>query len=330
MKRLPKIELHLHLDCSLSYSAVSRLDPSITREQYEREFIAPPRCTSLADFLTRAPRGFQLMQEESSLQLVVEDLFEQLAADGVVYVEIRFAPLLHTSRGMSPEAIVAAVDRATDACVRSSGIEARLILCTLRHFSATQGLETAQLVESFRGSRVAALDLAGDEKGFAIDAHVPAFRYAMEHGLPRTAHAGEARGAESIWETLHSFQPSRVGHGVRSVEDPRLLDHLRAHKIHLEICPSSNVQTRTVASYAAHPVDSLYRSGVPLGINTDARTITNISLSQEYARLRDHFGWGPREFLACNLEALRAAFVEDAVKVRLAERLKAGYSMAGN
>ena len=326
MERLPKIELHLHLDCSLSYFAVSRLDPSISRKQYEQEFIAPARCTSLADFLTRAPRGFQLMQSEDSLRLVVEDLFEQLARDGVVYAEIRFAPLLHTLRGMAPETIVAAVDRATESCIHSTGIEARLILCTLRHFSATQGLETARLVERFQGSRVTALDLAGDEKGFAIDAHVPAFRHAIEHGLSRTAHAGEASGAESVWETLREFQPSRIGHGVRSVEDASLLDHLRKEKIHLELCPSSNVQTCAVASYAEHPVDSLYRSGVPLGINTDARTITHISLSEEYRHLHNQFGWGNKEFLACNLEALRAAFVEDSVKQAISQKLVSAYS----
>src|ERR1700682_4979602 len=114
MERLPKIELHLHLDCSLSYGVVSRLDPSITQERYGCEFIAPPQCSSLADFLTRAPRGFQLMQDEEALRLVVEDLFEQLARDGVVYAEIRFAPALHTERGMRPETVVSAVDRATE------------------------------------------------------------------------------------------------------------------------------------------------------------------------------------------------------------------------
>jgi adenosine deaminase len=326
MDRLPKIELHLHLDCSLSYAVVARLDPSIMREQYEREFIAPPQCTSLADFLTRAPRGFQLMQNQEALGLVVEDLFEQLAADAVVYAEIRFAPLLHTYRGMRPAAVVEAVDRATTSCIRSTGIEARLILCTLRHFSSAQGLETAQLVESFRGSRVVALDLAGDEKGFAIDAQVPAFRYSIEHGLSRTAHAGEARGAESVRETLEKLQPSRLGHGVRSVEDALLIEHLRSERIHLEMCPSSNVQTGAAGSYRAHPIDSLYRAGVSVGINTDARTITNISLSREYQRLRDHFGWGGQQFRACNLEALRAAFVEDPIKASLSEKIRDAYS----
>jgi adenosine deaminase len=323
MNRLAKVELHLHLDCSLSYAVVSRLAPSITRKEFDAEFVAPPRCTSLADFLTRAPRGFQLMQSEAALELVTEDLFAQLKADGVIYAEIRFAPLLHIEKGLTPEAVVAAVDRATERCIAETGIEARLILCTLRHFSQEQSLLTAQLVERFRGSRVVALDIAGDEAGFPIDAHVPAFRYALERGLDRTAHAGEACGADSVWETLRAFKPTRIGHGIRSIEDPALVEHLRRERIHLEVCPSSNVQTCACATYADHPVDRLLRAGVSLGISTDTRTITTVTLEQEYARLREHFGWTDEELLACNREALRAAFLEDAVRVRLLGRLEA-------
>jgi len=117
VKEVPKAELHLHLDCSLSYAAVVQLDESISHEEYKREFIAPRRCTSLADFLTRAPRGFRLMQDEAALALVVEDVFEQLAADGVIYAEIRFAPLLHTERGLSPERVVEVVERAVERMV---------------------------------------------------------------------------------------------------------------------------------------------------------------------------------------------------------------------
>jgi adenosine deaminase len=321
---MPKVELHLHLDCSLSYQAVARLDPSISRDQYDAEFVAPSQCASLADFLTRAPRGFQLMQTEEALRLVTEDLFEQLSRDRVIYAEIRFAPLLHLEQGLTPDAVVAAVDRAAEECVRATGIEARLILCTLRHFDTAQSLLTAQLVERFKGSRVVGLDIAGDEAGFPIDAHIPAFRYAIDHGLYRTAHAGEARGADSVWETLRGFQPTRIGHGVRSIEDPKLVEHLRRERIHLEVCPTSNVQTRTSASYAEHAVDRLFRAGVSLGINTDTRTITNVTLGQEYARLREHFGWGSEELLACNREALRAAFIEDSFRTGLLAQLDAG------
>ena len=318
---LPKVELHLHLDCSLSYRAVAQLDESISLEEYQSEFIAPPRCTSLADFLTRAPRGFQLMQDEAAMAVVVEDLFEQLAADGVLYAEIRFAPLLHLERGLRPEQVVAAVDRATEACIRASGIDARLILCTMRHFDQEQGLLTARLVEQFRGSRVAALDIAGDEAGYPIDAHVPAFRYAIDRGLHRTAHAGEARGADSVWETLRAFQPSRIGHGVRSIEDRALVEHLIRERIHLEVCPTSNLQTGISRDFAEHAVDELYRAGVPLSISTDTRTITNITLTEEYRNLDEHFGWKPADLLACNRAAIEAAFVGESTKRELRDRL---------
>jgi adenosine deaminase len=322
---LPKVELHLHLDCSLSYAAVARLDNSVSLEEYQSEFIAPRRCTSLADFLTRAPRGFQLMQDEAALALVVEDVFEQLSADGVIYAEIRFAPLLHLEQGLTPQQVVAAVDRATEACIRSSGIEARLILCTLRHFDREQSLVTARLVEQFRGSRVAALDIAGDEAGYPIDAHVPAFRYAIDHGLHRTAHAGEARGPDSVWETLREFQPSRIGHGVRSIEDPALVEHLIRERIHLEVCPTSNLQTGISRDYAEHAVDHLYRAGVPLSISTDTRTITNITLTEEYRNLEEHFGWTDSDLAACNQAALDAAFIDEAVKSALRGQLTASY-----
>jgi adenosine deaminase len=317
------VELHLHLDCSLGFKVASRLDPSLTREEFEAEFIAPPQCSSLADFLTRVPRGFQLMQAEEALRLVTEDVFEQLAADNVVYAEIRFAPLLHLEKGLSPEGVVSAVNRATEDCVRATGIEARLILCSLRHFSTEQSQLTAGLVEVFKGSHVVALDLAGDEAGFALDAHIPAFRFAMEHGIRRSAHAGEAAGAGSVWQTLRAFEPERIGHGVRSIEDPTLIEHLRAQRIHLEICPSSNVQTRVVEEYRHHPVDRMLRIGLSLGINTDARTITNITLNEEYARLRQHFGWGNPEFAACNRAALDAAFLDEPTKKSLTARFTA-------
>jgi adenosine deaminase len=296
---------------------------TVTRQRFDAEFVAPPQCENLADFLTRAPRGFQLMQSEEALRLVTEDLFEQLRRDQVIYAEIRFAPLLHIEKGLTPEAVVAAVDRATEDCIRKTGIEARLILCTLRHFNQEQSLLTAQLVERFKGSRVVALDIAGDEAGYPVDAHIPAYSFAISHGIHRTAHAGEARGADSVWETLRGFQPSRIGHGVRCIEDPALVEHLRRERIHLEVCPSSNVQTRTYPTYADHSVDQLFRMGVSVGINTDARTITNVTLEQEYDRLRKRFGWCDDELHACNREALRAAFVEEPVRAHLLAQLGA-------
>src|SRR3984957_3241166 len=148
-RSLPKIELHLHLDCSLSYRAVSTLAPSVTREEYQRDYIAPARCANLADFLSRAPMGFRLMQTEDALRLVTEDVFRQLVEDGVIYGEIRFAPLLHTEEGLGPGRVVAVVEKKVDRLIRETGMQAGLILCTLRHFTEAQSLLTASLVEKF-------------------------------------------------------------------------------------------------------------------------------------------------------------------------------------
>jgi adenosine deaminase len=327
VRALPKIELHLHLDCSLSYDVVHTLAPAVTREEYDRDYIAPARCTNLAEFLRCAPRGFGLMQTEEQLRLVVEDLFRQLQADNIIYAEIRFAPLLHLEDGLTPGQVVHAVDNATRRMIAATGIEARIILCTLRHYTAAESLATAKLVEQFCGSRVTALDIAADEAGYPLAPHVEAYKFAREHNLFRTAHAGEALGPESVWETLRLLQPTRIGHGTRSYEDPLLVEHLKRERIHLELCPSSNVQIiPSIPDWEHHPIDRLYRAGVPLNVNTDGRMCTPTNMNQEYEGMARVFGWTGEDFLATNLMAVDAAFVEEEVKQRLRERLIAAYA----
>jgi adenosine deaminase len=219
------------------------------------------------------------------------------------------------------------VETATAQAVRSTGIEARIILCTLRFYSEAQSLETVRLVEDFRGTYVAGFDIAADKPGNVIDAHVAAFQYARDKGIPFTAHAGETRGPIIVWDTLQHFVPSRLGHGVRSIEDAELVEHLRQHQIHLEICPTCNVQTDIYDTHADHPIDKLYRAGISVGVNTDARTLVNITLSQEYSKLHETFGWGAEDFYQCNKNALEAAFVPNDVQDRLLARLDDGYQL---
>jgi len=322
---LPKTELHLHLDCSLSYDVVQQLDPSVTRAEFDQDFIAPAKCTNLADFLSRTPKGIALMQDERGLQMVVDDMFRQLQADNVIYAEIRFAPLLHLDKGLTSAQVVELVEQATRQAIENTGIEARLILCTLRHYTSDQSLETVRLVEQFQGTTVAAFDLAGDEAGYPITEHQAAFNYAIDNHLPRTSHAGEAAGAASVWETLEHFKPSRIGHGVRSIEDPALMEHLRDHNICLEVCPSCNIQIDVFDVYENHPVDQLYEANIPLSISSDNRTITPITLTQEYEKLADTFGWQTDHFFRTNQNAINAGFIPDDVKQRLLAQLAAGY-----
>jgi len=326
MESLPKVELHHHLDCSLSYKVVSRLSPGTSEEDYRRVFIAPRKCRDLAQCLTHATPAVKLMQSEESLRLVVEDVFEQLAADRLIYAELRFAPLLHLEQGLSPEAVVATVDKAVERGIEKTGIEARLILCTLRHYTREQSMETVRLVERFRGSRAVALDIAGDEAAFPLAPHKPAYDYARERGIFATAHAGEGAGSGSVWETMRELGPSRIGHGVRSAEDPQLIAELKEREIHLEVCPSSNVQTSMYDTLKRHPVDRLYRAGVPLSINTDSRTMTGTTLAREYRELERAFAWVEADFFKCNFAAIRAAFLPAEVKQRLQSRLVEAHS----
>lgn len=322
---LPKIELHLHLDCSLSFAVARQLDPDLDEATFRRHFIAPAKCSNLAEYLQYVKAALNLLQTEKALRLATADLLAQLRADNVIYAEIRFAPLLHTRQGLTPERVVEIVSEVLAGQSTEEEIPVRLILCTLRHFDREQGLKTAGLAAASRSLGVVGIDLAGDEAGFPLAPHVPAFTAAEEAGIHRTAHAGEARGADSVRETLELLHPQRLGHGVRSVEIPALVDRLRAGALHLEICPTSNVQTDVVATLADHPVDELFRAGMSLSINTDGRTLSDTTLSEEYRKLGETFGWTEGDFLRCNLAALEHAFVAEPIKKQLRQRLLSRY-----
>lgn len=324
-KSLPKVELHLHFDCSLSYALVSRLNPSITLEDYRNDFIAPDKCTNLIQVLSRSSNSIALMQTEEQLRLATKDVLEQLQQENVFYTELRFAPLLHIMEGLSAEEVVEIVDAAAASASQVTGVETRIILCTLRNFTTEESMQTVKLVERFKGTRVVALDIAGDEAGYPLEPHVPAFQYAAQNGISYTAHAGESRGAESVWETLRLLGPSRIGHGVHCIEDLTLVEYLRKEQIHLELCPTSNYQTNAVDTYAGHPIATLYDAGLALSVNCDDRTLCNINLTREYEKLHATFGWDEAHFFQCNLNAVHAAFIPETLKQRLENQLREGY-----
>jgi len=324
-EKLPKVELHLHLDCSLSYECVKQLKPTITQAEYNESFIAPPKCVDLADYITRAIKGFELMQTKEQLRIVTLDLFKQLKKDNVVYAEFRFAPLQHTMMGLTPTEVVEAVNAATAEGVKQYGIEAGIILCTLRHYSEAQSMETAELVKKFAGTYVVGFDIAADEAGFPIDNHIKAFEFAHHNHIQCTAHAGEAKGAVSVWETLNKFKPKRIGHGVRSIEDANLMQYLVKNNIHLEVCPTSNVQTNVVDKIENHPIDKIYKYGVSMSVNTDAKTISNVTLSSEYQLLNQIFNWDLQNFKKCNLEAINHSFAPESIKKKISQFIQASY-----
>jgi adenosine deaminase len=265
------------------------------------------------------------MQTREQLRLVTLDLFHQLKADNVIYAELRFAPLQHIEKGLTPSEVVEAVNEAVTEGIEQTGIEASILLCTLRHYSEEQSMETVQLVQQFKTTNVVGFDIAADEAGFPVTNHINAFEFAKANGIHCTAHAGEAKGPDSVWETLQNFHPSRIGHGVRSAEDAALIAYLKMKNIHLEVCPTSNIQTNVYDKIQDHTAGKIYHSGVSMSINTDARTISDVTLTDEYKTLEKVFNWNKEHFLKCNLEAIEHAFVSKEKKDKLREKIQEGF-----
>jgi len=315
-----KVELHVHLDCSLSYEVVKKINPKITKTIYINEFVGSS-CSCLNDYIKCADRAVEIMQSEEALKLVTIDLFNQLKKDNVIYVEIRFAPLLHTKKGLSPSQVVKIVSEITNKESNKTGIEAGLILCTLRHFSKEMSDQTVRLVNDFKGTNVIGFDIAADEAGHPLNNHIEAFKFANKNNIPCTAHAGEALGANSVKETLDKLKPKRIGHGVRSIEDPILLKRIKEKEIHLELCLTSNIVTKVYNNYNEHPIDKLYNNDISIGINSDGRAISNTDLNKEYSLLSKYYSWGNKHFLNCNLNAINASFASQKVKNKIISTL---------
>ena len=324
-KNLPKIELHIHLDCSLSYETVKRLRPDTTIDDFNNNFKASKSCSSLKQYIKCADNAISLMQSKESLELVMEDFFNQLIEDNVIYCEIRFAPLLHTEEGLNSREVLNIICNSMNILSKESGIITGLILCTLRHYSKEQSMETVKLAKEFKGKGVLGFDIAADEAGYPLDNHIDAFKYAVQNDINCTAHAGEAKGPESIWETIDKLKVKRIGHGVKCIKDPKLVKILSENNYHLEVCVSSNIKTKTFNKIEDHPISQINKSSISMSINTDGRTISDTDLTNEYKLISNKFGWSIEEFKKCNLEAIKHAFISDEIKTLLTHKINKEY-----
>jgi adenosine deaminase len=322
---LPKIELHCHLDASVRVATVAELGRKIglpLPTPLEPALIAPEICADLADYLDRIDLALEVMQQREHLVRIAREVVEDLAADGTIYGEIRFAPQLHMRNGLTMQEVLDAVHEGLKQGEQQSGMKAGLIVCCLRHESGDRSLAIAKLAVNNR-DKVCALDLAGDEARHIGAPHAEAFALAKREGLRRTVHAGEAAGAESIREAIDLLGAERIGHGVRIDESSELRERAKAARLPLEMCPLSNVQTRAANSLTEHPIDRLFRKGLHVTVNTDCRTVSLTTLTKEFERLENAFHWGAEEFHRCQLNSAEAAFVSDEVRADLLSRLTA-------
>jgi adenosine deaminase len=319
LSSLPKIELHCHLDGSIRLSTVAELaqETNVALPGGARScLIVSEPCADLADYLKRYEFTLALMQRPEHLRRVAHEYVEDLAAEGVIYGETRFAPQLHMREGLSMQQVVDAVSAGLRSGSEATGVRAGLIVCCLRHQSPDVSRAVARLAADNQ-DKICALDLAGDEARHDAAPHAEAFQIAREAGLRRTVHAGEGGSAKNIRQALDLLGAERIGHGARVTEDWKLVDEVTARAIALEMCPLSNVQTRAVQSLADHPIDMLLRHGVRVTVSTDSRTMSQTTVTAEFQRLSAQFGWQLPQFWRCQLHAAEAAFVPPEVRDEL-------------
>ena len=318
------IDLHLHFDGSLLARTVLELAkeqgialPSEEPDELKLFLAAPTDCGSLNEYLEKFDLPLLVLQTREAIRKGMYTLVSSLKEQGMLYAEIRFAPQLHTKKGLTQEQVVKAALQGLQEAAAGSFFKAKLILCCMRGAdNREENLLTVRTAAAYLGKGVAALDLAGAEALYPTADYGEVFALAKELSVPFTLHAGEADGPESIRAALR-MGASRIGHGVRAGEDPELLEELKEKQIPLEMCPSSNVQTKAVPSLSEHPVLSYLRRGLLVTVNTDNMTVSDTTIEREFRLLKEELGMTPEERRQLLLNAADAAFLTAEERWRL-------------
>ena len=315
-ERLPKTDLHVHLDGSLRLETILELAdrdgvtlPAKTPDELKRAMHCGENTGSLVEYLKAFDTTLQVLQNEDSLARAARELGEDSAKENVRYMEVRYAPMLHTRKGLRLTAVVEAVLEGLWQAKERVGIDSNVILCGIRNISPESSLEMAELAVAYKGRGVVAFDLAGAEYDHPPKHHLPAFQLVRDNNINVTIHAGEAYGPASIHQAIHQCGAHRIGHGCRLREDGGLLHYVNDHRITLECCPSSNVQTGAVRDLASHPLKLYHDLGVRVTINTDNRLMTDTTVSKELWLCHTQMGMGLSEINHMVLNGFKAAFL---------------------
>lgn len=324
LRQLPKAELHCHLDGSVRPQTLLDLArdqkvnvPGESADEL-RDYMHVKDATSLEEYLARFEVTISVMQTAEALERIAYELVEDNAREGVSYIEVRNAPVLNVHRGLTLPQVVEATVRGLRKAEKDFGVVGRFIVCSLRNLSPEISLDLARLAVDFKDDGVVAFDLAGGEAGYPAADHARAFAYARNNNLAVTVHAGEGYGAESIGQAVHKCCANRIGHGTRLLEDPELAQFVNDRRIALEICLTSNVQTRAAESYETHPLRQCFDKGMNVTLNTDNRLMSNTTLSDEYHAASKHLGFSFDELVTISLNGFNSAFIPWAERQRLA------------
>lgn len=309
---IKKVELHLHLDGSLSHSFYKTMTQEIglamTDEEIRSAVTVPENCTSLVEYLRRFELPTKILQTARALTLATLDLIRQLEAQDVFYAEIRFAPQLHTNCGLTQQQAVEAVLKGVELAKQEQlQIQIGILLCMMVTGAEAANRETAELAVAYKNKGIAGLDLAGAEGAVPMIQFKPLFQIAYDAALPFTIHAGECGDYENINQAI-SFGARRIGHGCAALFSEECMNLIQREGITLEMCPTSNIQTKAVPSLEEHPIKQFLRRGLLVTVNTDNMTASNTTLTKEYQELKKHLQLTNADLQTVNENALKAAF----------------------
>ena len=325
LRQLPKAELHCHLDGSVRPQTLIDIGKALGIAMPRADaaslaaYMRVDDARNLEDYLARFEITLAVMQTAPGVERIAYELVADAAADGVRYLEMRFAPILNTREGLALHDVVEAALRGAQRAEREHGTVARVIVCAMRHQSVGLALEHAELAVAYRKQGVVGFDLAGGEAGNPATRYAEAFALAQRHDVCCTCHAGEGAGPDSVRDAIQGCGVHRVGHATRLIEDRALTDHANRERIPLEICLTSNVQTRVAESVAAHPFREYFDRGLNVVLNTDNRLMSGVTLTDEYVAANRALGFTFDELAAVAMNGFESGFIPEAQRRPLAE-----------
>lgn len=323
------IDLHLHLDGSIEPVELIKLAeysdvklPTIDEYKLRKLLSVDDDCLSLTDYLCKFDLPLEVLQCEKTIEKSVYFLVKRLSEQGLCYAEIRFAPQLHTQRGMTQDTVVKSAIKGLNDAISDFNMPSQLILCCMRmQNNADENIQTIETAKKYLNKGVCAVDLAGDEARYSTDKFTDIFKLAKGYDIPVIIHAGEADGANSVKQAL-DMGAKRIGHGVHSIEDESVMAYLKDSQIPLEICYTSNLQTKAIEN---HPINQFIDRGLNVTINTDNMTVSNTTLKNEYIILKKKFDFTNAQLKQLALNSAKSAFVSENLKNKLIANIEADF-----
>lgn len=325
IKILPKAELHCHLDGSISLATLKKLaiKENVPIETIDK-VVAPKKCYDLKEYLESFDIVLPLLQTEENLTLASYDLVEQVGKENVCYIEIRFAPLLHQQKGLSIEQIIRAVTKGIFEAQKKYDVHVNLLISAMRHHTEQDNIALINSIKEINSDLVVGFDFAGDEKIGANEEIKDVTSLAIQSGLNLTLHSGECGCVQNVIEAVQ-LGATRIGHGVAIKDSEEAIDYCIENDVLLELCPTSNIQTNAIEDWADYPLRLFLDKGVKCSINTDNRTVSQTTLSQEYELLLEHCQLTFSEMKQLNVNAINASFATPLLKEQLLQRLNRDY-----